>query len=152
MLLWTLRCMYPCPYTHVYQGYPPCVFFQSTFHILGFPGGSDSKESPAMLETWVWSLGQEDLLEKEMATHSIILAWRILWTEKPGGLQSVGYQRVEHNWLNNSHFHPSGIHFLSTYLRPSTVLLSKYCITTGILLLPVIHTTTIATIQSTEWS
>ena len=54
--------------------------------------GSDSKDSPAMLETWVWTLGQEDSLEKEMATHSISLAWRILWTEEPDGLQSVEWQ------------------------------------------------------------
>ena len=46
---------------------------------------------------WVQSLGQEDSLEKEMATHSSILAWRIPWTEEPGGLQSMGSQRVEHN-------------------------------------------------------
>ena len=47
---------------------------------------------PAMRETWVWSLGREDLLEKKMATHSSILAWRIPWTEEPGGLQSTGSQ------------------------------------------------------------
>ena len=46
---------------------------------------------------WVQSLGWEDLLEEEMATHSSILAWRIPWTEKPGGLQSIGLQRVRHN-------------------------------------------------------
>ena len=45
-------------------------------------------------ETWVRSLGQEDPLEKDMATHSSILAWRIPWTEEPGGLQSMGSQRV----------------------------------------------------------
>ena len=50
-----------------------------------------------MQETWVRSLGQEDPLEKEMATHSSILAWEILWTEEPGGLQSMGLQRVGHN-------------------------------------------------------
>ena len=50
-----------------------------------------------MRETWVGSLGQEDPLEKEMATHSSILAWRIPWTEKPGGLQSMGSQRVGHD-------------------------------------------------------
>ena len=48
------------------------------------------KNLPAMQKTWVQSLGQEDLLEKEMATHFSILAWRIPWTEEPGGLQSVG--------------------------------------------------------------
>ena len=50
-----------------------------------------------MLETWAQSLGQEDLLEKEMATHSSILAWKIPWTEESGGLQSMGWQRVGHN-------------------------------------------------------
>ena len=55
------------------------------------------KRLPAMLETWVQSLGWEDPLEKEMATHSYILAWRIPWTEEPGGLQSTGLQRVGHN-------------------------------------------------------
>ena len=59
---------------------------------LGFPGGSAIKNPPAMRETRVGSLGREDPLEKEMATHSNILAWRILWTEEPGGLQSMGAQ------------------------------------------------------------
>ena len=52
---------------------------------------------PAMRETWVQSLGREDPLEKEMATHSSILAWRIPWTEEPGGLQPAGLQRVGHD-------------------------------------------------------
>ena len=47
-----------------------------------------------MQQTWAQSLGQEDLLEKKMATHSIILAWRVPWTEEPGGLQSMGVIRV----------------------------------------------------------
>ena len=55
------------------------------------------KRLPTMWETWVRSLGQEDPLEKEMATHSGILAWRIPWTEEPGGLQSTGSQRVGHD-------------------------------------------------------
>ena len=55
------------------------------------------KNMPAMHETWVQSLGWEDLLEKDMATHSSILAWRIPWTEEPGGLQSMGSQRVRHD-------------------------------------------------------
>ena len=50
-----------------------------------------------MWETWVQSLGREDLLEKEMATHSSILAWKIAWTEEPGRLQSMGLQRVGHD-------------------------------------------------------
>ena len=55
------------------------------------------KRLPPMQETRVQSLGQEDPLEKEMVTHSSILAWRIPWTEEPGGLQSTGSQRVGHN-------------------------------------------------------
>ena len=62
------------------------------------------KRLPAMRETWVQSLGQEDPLEKETATHSSILAWRISWTEEPGGLQSMGSQRVGHDWAT-SHTH-----------------------------------------------
>ena len=52
---------------------------------------------PTMQETWVQFLGQEDPLEKEMATHSSTLAWKIPWTERPGRLQSMGSQRVGHN-------------------------------------------------------
>ena len=55
------------------------------------------KRLPTMRETWVRTLGWEDPLEKEMATHSSILAWRIPWTEEPGGLQSTGSQRVGHD-------------------------------------------------------
>ena len=55
------------------------------------------KNPPAMQETQVQSLGQEDSLEEGMATHSSILAWRIPWTEEPGGLQSMGSQRVRHD-------------------------------------------------------
>ena len=55
------------------------------------------KNLPAVQETWVRSLGREDPLEKGMSTHSNILAWRIPWTEEPGGLQSMGSQRVRHN-------------------------------------------------------
>ena len=53
------------------------------------------KRLPAMQETWVLSLGQEDPLKKEMATHSSTLAWKIPWTEEPGRLQSMGSQRVD---------------------------------------------------------
>ena len=66
-----------------------------------------------MRETWVRSLGWKDPLEKEMATHSSILAWRIPWMEKPGGLQSTGSQRVRHDWatsLSQSYNHVSVSH------------------------------------------
>ena len=55
------------------------------------------KRLPAVQETWVQSLGQEDPLEKEMVTHSSILAWRIPWMEEPGELQSSGSQRIRHD-------------------------------------------------------
>jgi len=57
-----------------------------------------------MQETWVRSLGWEDPLEKDMATHSSILAWRISWTEEAGRLLSIGYQRVRHNWVTNFYY------------------------------------------------
>ena len=63
----------------------------------GFPGGSVVKNPPAKQETQVWSLGWEDTLEKEMATHSSILAWEIPWTEESGGLLTIGLQKVEHD-------------------------------------------------------
>ena len=61
------------------------------------------KHLPAMQENRVCSLGQEDPLEKEMATHSSILAWKIPRTEEPGGLQSMESQRVGHDWATNTH-------------------------------------------------
>ena len=62
---------------------------------MGFPGGSVVKNLPAKHETLVRSLGQEDPLEKEKATHSTILAWRIPWTEEPGRLQSMRLQKSQ---------------------------------------------------------
>ena len=65
----------------------------------GFPGGTSGKESACQCRRWkVWSLGWEDPLKKEMATCSSILAWKIPWTEKPGRLQSMGSQKVGHDW------------------------------------------------------
>ena len=60
------------------------------------------KNLPAMQETWVWFLGWEDALEKEMAAHSSILAWRIPWTEKHGRLQSSRLQRTGKDWATNT--------------------------------------------------
>ena len=59
------------------------------------------KRLSTMRKTWVRSLGQEDPLEKEMAPHSSILAWKIPWMEEPGRLQSMGSQRVRHNWVTS---------------------------------------------------
>ena len=84
--------------------------------LLSFPGGSDVNNLPAMQESWVQSLGRKDSLEKEMATHSSTLAWKIPWTEEPGRLQSMESQRVGHNWTTSlSYFplEPSSIRLLS---------------------------------------
>ena len=67
---------------------------------MGFPSGSEVKNLPTKQETWVQSLGGEDALEKEMATHPSILAWEIPWTEEPGGVQFMGSQRVRHDLMN----------------------------------------------------
>ena len=66
-------------------------------HFFGFPGGSVVKNLPAKQETWVQSLGWKDPLEKEMAVHSIILAWKIPCTAEPCRLLSMGLQRVGHD-------------------------------------------------------
>ena len=86
--------------------YPPelRIAFADSEH-LRFPGGSTVKNLPAMQETqdmWGQSLGQEDNPGEGMATHSSILGWRILWTEEPGRLQSMGSQRVGHNRVTNT--------------------------------------------------
>ena len=61
-----------------------------------------AKNLPAVRDTWVWSLGWEDPLEKGMAPHSRILAWKIPWRGETGGLQSMGLQRVRHDWATNT--------------------------------------------------
>ena len=66
-----------------------------------------------MQETWVWSLGQGDPLEEEMATHSSILAWRIPWAEELGGLQSMGSQRVRQDWATKQQSSVSSVQSLS---------------------------------------
>ena len=73
------------------------VIDNSPFHVRASQAAQRLKRLPAMRETWVRCLGREDPLEKEMATHSSILAWRIPWTGDPGGLQSTGLQRVGHD-------------------------------------------------------
>ena len=96
---WTAEWMLPL-YTSMYSFPGPlhtcsvALPHLSSFHQL-FPSPS---RLPAMWETRVWSLGREDPLEKEMATHSSTLAWKIPWTEEPGGLHSMGSQRVQHDW------------------------------------------------------
>ena len=75
--------------------FPQIILSRGGFQWV-FPGGSVVKNPPANLgdqKILVWSLGQEDALEEEMATHSSILVWRIPWTEEPGALQSMGLQK-----------------------------------------------------------
>ena len=70
---------------------------------MGFPGATSGKESVCQsrrCKTWVQSLGGKDPLEEGMATQFSILAWKIPWTEEPGGLQSIGSHRIGHNWSN----------------------------------------------------
>ena len=71
---------------------------------MGFPGDSEVKASACNVGDPVRSLDQEDPLEKEMATRSSILAWRIQWMEEPGRLQFTGSQRVGHDWATSLHF------------------------------------------------
>ena len=80
------------------------------------------KNLPAVWETWVQSLGWEDLLEKEMATHSNTLAWKIPWTEEPGRLQSMGSQRVWHDWETSLSLSQLQRNFISWGQSPSGYL------------------------------
>ena len=85
-------------------------FWWFLIYLLGFPSGSAVKKLPAMQElqeTQGWSLGQEDPLEEEMATHSSILVWRIPWTEEPARLQSTGSQRDTTEAAKHEHNTPS---------------------------------------------
>ena len=79
---------------------------------LDFPGGWDALQ---IQEIWVQSLGQEDPLEDGMATHSSVLAWRIPWTEEPGGLQSIGSQIAGHDWSDWAQ-HSTGVDHVCTTL------------------------------------
>ena len=92
---------------------------------------------PAMWETWVRSLGQEDLLEKEMATHSRTLAWKIPWMEEPGRQQSMGLQRVGHDWATSLVLITKGKTFLFVFLcicmrqwmvTKLTVVITAWCL------------------------
>ena len=86
-----------------------CVSFRGPINSTPLTPGASLvaqmvKNLPAIQETWVQSLSREDSLQKEMATHSRTLAWRIPWTEEPGGLQSIGLQRVGHDWATSFYF------------------------------------------------
>ena len=83
----------------------PLFIYKLLYLSSDFPDGSSVKNLPAMQElqeTWVRFLGRKDPMEESMATHSSILTWRISWPEEPGGLQSIGLQRVRHGWSDLS--------------------------------------------------
>ena len=102
------RSSYPCHVqlaflVHLMMNIFPCSYSD----IWGFPGGSAVKNLPSMQETQVQSLGWEDPLEEEMATHPSILAWEIPWTEEPGGLQSMGSQKESDTTTKQQQTHAS---------------------------------------------
>ena len=114
----------------------------SNFHFYGFGASLLAqmvKNLPAMRETQVWSLGQEDPLENGMATHSSILAWRISWTEEPGRLQSVGSQRVQHDWVSNTHIY-------SVFWGAALLQLSLHCLSLSCVFVRIIQCKTITKI------
>ena len=95
--------------------------------VWDFPGGSDGS-LPAVWETWIRSLGWEDALEKEMVTHSSILAWIIPWTEEPGRIQSMGSQEIGQDWATSFHF--TSLHFISLHFT-SLHFIWEYLVVTG---------------------
>ena len=96
---------YMCVFIFSYRILVSIIYIYIYIH-NGFPRGSDGKESSAMRETWVQTLGRTDPLEKGMATHSSILAWRIPRTKKPGKLRSMGSQGLGHDLVTfTSHTH-----------------------------------------------
>ena len=82
--------------------YYPKIYIYLTIYLRTSLVARTVKNPPAMQETQVQSLGWEDPLENGMTSHSSILAWRIPWTEEPGKLQSMGLQRVRHDWATNT--------------------------------------------------
>ena len=100
MIAWTVAYQAPLSMEFSWQEYGDGLPFPSPADLLdlGIEPISPALQADALTPgTWVRSLGREDPLEKEMVTHSSILAWRIPWMEKPGRLQSMGSQRVRHN-------------------------------------------------------
>ena len=108
-------------------------FLRQFKNVLGFPGGASGKESSCKWNRCKWqmrvrSLGQEDLLEESMATHSSVLAWEMPWTEEPGKLPSIGLQRVGHDWSDLSCTH------VMLLDREENVTVLWWCKTTSVFL------------------
>ena len=96
----------PSPGDFPNLGIEPLVSQAAFFFVRASLVAQMVKRLPTMRETWVQYLGREDLLEKETATHSSILAWKIPWMEEPGRLQSMWSQRVRHDWVTSLSFLP----------------------------------------------
>ena len=126
-------------FLHLFHyGLSPDIGCSSLYYMgywLGFPGGSDGKESACNLGDLGSIPGKKDLLEKGMATHSSILAWRIPWTKEPGGLQFMGLQRVGHDWATNTFT-------LLFLLYSKTLLFSHFIYNSLYLLTPNSHSIT----------
>ena len=95
----TVETKFSMPITQCSHG---CDFYWFVWYMMSALVAQRVKNLPAVQETQVQSLGWENLLEEGMATHSSILAWRIPWTEEPGGVQSMGSQRIGHDWATNT--------------------------------------------------
>ena len=110
----------PCVYSTSFLLRTPVVGSGPPNSLGGFPGGSVAKNHLSVQETWVQSLGWDNPLEKEMATHSSILAWRIPWIEESGGLPSMGSQRVRQDWATKQQQQNSvwPLNYLLTLQRP----------------------------------
>ena len=125
-----LPCFHPVKTEYMFQ-WMSLLIFKSVAQAV--------KRLPAIWETWVRSLGREDPLEKEMATHSSTLSWKIPWMEEPGGLQSMGSLKVRHDW--------SDLAAAAAVLQETVILFSKaavpLCILNSkeweLLLLPILH-------------
>ena len=114
----------PHRYTIQIQQLIIVTFTQSLpYRVWAFLMAQIVKNAPAIQETWVWSLGWEDPLEEGMAAHSSILAWRIPWTEEPGGLQSMGSQRLRHDWVTSTTYRVNLR--LSSHLSQKSIFILK---------------------------
>ena len=114
--------------------------FWKTYIDMAFLVAQRVKRLPTMQETRVQSLGQEDPLEKEMATHSSTLAWKIPWSEKPGRLQSMGSQRVGHDWVTSIHFYIDiHIYTIKYFLSTCFYFYTDKCIHSHIQTMHLIH-------------
>ena len=122
---YVIICLVFCYFANViYSGAVILSLFKQC-PLRGFPGGSVVKNLPALQgpqEMRVLSLGREGPLEEGVATHSSILAWRIPWTEEPGRLQPIGWQRIGHAWNDLAHMQPMLLDFFTTNPRLEILL------------------------------